>query len=84
MLVEVTKKDIAIGIPKSRYACPVALAVRRATKTPRSEFQQVEVTSEGVCHGFVKFTRASRRVKRFIKRFDDGEAVEPFKFRLRA
>ena len=84
MIVEVTRKDIDLGIAKSRHACPVALAVRRATKTPRSEFEQVSVTREGVCHGFVKFTRASRRLRRFIKRFDDQKPVEPFKFRLRS
>ena len=84
MIVEVTEKDIELGIRCSRHSCPIALAVRRKTKTPRSEFQEVSVTREGICHGFVKFTRASRRVKRFIKRFDDGQKVEPFKFRLRS
>ena len=84
MIVEVTKKDIELGLPKSRHACPVALAVRRATGKPRADYAEVTVMRDVIFHGFTKSTRCSRRVKQFIKRFDDGKEVSPFRFRLRS
>ncbi len=75
--IEVTQEDIANGIRHSSCKCPIALAVNRALRAG------VNVGNDS----FVLY-RPSRistiflpeNASSFIKKFDAGSSVEPFKF----
>lgn len=81
MKIKVTKADIKNGKRKSASSCPIALAVKRATK------QKLVVVDEEYI-GFGKSSRSYTEYKIpdkasvFIATFDDGDKVKPFSFAL--
>ena len=76
MKIEVTQKDIEKGKRNSSRFCPVARAVRRATRK-----RYIEVTGRTI---FIerKELFVPLKVTRFINRFDDSILVHPFSFEL--
>ena len=81
-IIRVTKKDIAHG--KVRFdLCPVAVALSRTL--------DARVQVYGFCITIERFNPRSVHivgqvplaVRRFVRRFDRGDPVEPFSFRLR-
>lgn len=77
-LINVTAQDIANGVRKSTDHCPIALAaIRRCGFSPN----EVCVMGEGNLDTYFAWTYAARKkVDSFIKRFDAGKPVKPFKF----
>lgn len=80
--VHVTQADIDAGKPWNPCECPVALAVKRATRR-----QRVEVREMGRVIRFFrdKTVRAPKCVADFVENFDGAErfAVKPFSFTIR-
>ena len=82
--VTVTKTDIAKGERKGRCTCPIARALKRCLPKadgiyvyPASVWVHLPaVTSLSIGH-------LPPDAKRFVERFDGGEAVEPFTFNLK-
>ena len=64
--VHVTQEDIDNGVPGNKEACPIALALNRATGQ-----NEWAVT-----------TRADTWKSRWARRFDNGLHVEPFDFEI--
>lgn len=82
MLIHVTQADIDAGKQSDCYLCPIASAVNRALNNPQDYFgAQVYRMCITPKVGYKpQFT--SRRVERFIFRFDHNLPVKPFNFRL--
>lgn len=76
MLIKVTKQDIKKGVRYSFRNCPVARAVKRATK-----ITNVYVVGPSIMMNEQRF-RVSRAVDEFQCRFDGKKPVKPFSFRL--
>lgn len=83
-LISVTQKDIDTGIRISCINCPVATALTRDTGSLCEVFQtHPNQDCELWCHrpGIpIKAISAPRSVNRFVKRFDRGLPVKPFRF----
>lgn len=79
--INVTVEDIRRGCRESEFACPIALAIRRATG------RGVEVTPYSA-HLYSQEYLVKVKVplpddaRAFIRRFDGGAAVRPFSFEL--
>ena len=77
MRIVVKQEHIKSGIHKSPISCPIARAVREA----------FGVDDVGATHYSIyvagKRYEVPDSVQSFIKRFDDGEVVEPFEFELK-
>ena len=74
--VTVTPRDIVKGKQWSACGCPVALALRRATGRKIS-VGPLELADEDETH-----VDLPAEVVDFIRRFDRGEPVEPFRFEI--
>jgi len=76
--IDVTAEDIHKGIKGNCYRCPVALALRRTTET------LLEVSSYCIrVYSFpIRDIQLPEIAVDFIKRFDRGKLVKPFKFYL--
>lgn len=74
--IKVTEEDIIKGWNASAHYCPVALAAKRAFAS-----EEITVGPEAL---FLKCNRFTLpfKAKLFITRFDAGEQVKPFSFRL--
>lgn len=80
MLIEVTAEHIRKGKPGNCYHCPIARALHDATKLDWS------VGMWGCCVQNIRalgYIKLSKNVKEFLKAFDNGEPVQPFRFRIR-
>ena len=80
-LINVTKEDIEFGERGKHCECPIARAVRRAFRTREPVGVRYE---EGIFVGdidseYMWRADATPQLQRFIKRFDTGKPVEPFK-----
>lgn len=78
MTIHVLSKDIKAGTVADVHACPVGRAIQRELKV---ESHDVRVTMNGITV-LGTFTPASTRVRAFIQKFDGGDPVKPFAFRL--
>jgi hypothetical protein len=76
MIVRVTKKHILHGECGSLCKCPVALAIHDAANCGHVNVTTARVIVDGTQ------VKAPRSVSRFVQRFDLGEQVKPFAFRL--
>jgi hypothetical protein len=77
--VSVTQRDIDKGEPICDNRCPIALAISRTVK------RRVGVTYGAVyllneVHQMYELTPTAER---FIRRFDNGQPVQPFTFTMR-
>ena len=84
LVIDVTQKDIDLGIRSSCHLCPIARALLRGTDHSGT---RVAVGYEGIIvqHGPVSVTyKPSARAATFIHRFDTRgkEAVKPARFAL--
>ena len=77
MRIEVKQDHIDRGQRKMKCNCPVALAVIDSVR----DNLIVKVNYDNMIVGNRSFYM-SERTRTFIRRFDDGEAVEPFAFNL--
>lgn len=79
MKIDVTAADIQLGRPRTITLCPVARAIRRATKSRHGLWS--------VCESFILCGKirhkTPRKVAAFIRRFDNQKPVEPFSFELK-
>ena len=85
MLVEVKKKHIEEGRKRNRAACPVALALNERLLPPCAARVSASVVSVLTTHatGQSHITARSpltKRTRKFIRDFDTGEQVAPFRF----
>jgi hypothetical protein len=76
-IIHVTKRDISHGVAGSCHECPVALAVTRTLGVHGG----VNVTPKAIKAGG-RVYRTPQSVVRFIRRFDSGDPVAGFGFRL--
>jgi len=74
---QVTRKHIREGKPNMLKACPIALSLKEAIGCETPVIAGAEVVRIGG-----DFYDLPRSVQRFIKRFDAGKPVKPFRFRL--
>ena len=70
MLIHISQNDINNGIPRSPTACPVALALYRAT-------QEGWVVGGTKATGLGSVHDLPTKVQKWIRRFDQGLAVAP-------
>jgi hypothetical protein len=87
LTVEVTVADIASGRAMCVWACPVALALRRATGTSCEVWQDVIAFAPpppAVACGYYAtcMVPLPRKVRRWVQTFDRLAAVKPFRFRV--
>ena len=81
--INVTENDIKYGIKQNNNCCPIARAIKRKFKT-----QHVAVCYQDI--GILKndslqadnFFHLDKEILNFMKKFDKGEQVKPFKFEL--
>lgn len=77
--IKVTKTDIALGIPRSCYKCPIARAVSRAFKS--LAFVDVGANVIEVNYKYKNwFADLPVKAMYFIDAFDDGRRTKPFSF----
>ena len=76
MKIQITQNHIKRGKKGRVTLCPIALALKERG------FEKVRVRAEAVEIDGAKFSLSPNEM-RFIKRFDNGEPVEPFVFRVR-
>lgn len=83
MKIKVKAKHIRQGTRRHGKSCPIAQAIHGALRK-RLKFghQQVYVSSFDASINHVLYCLPVE-AQLFIRRFDDGLAVEPFKFNLR-
>jgi len=79
MFISVTAQDIAAGRPKSIMACPIALAVQRATGVWDAWAGPFKIAVDGGHNGTHTTPAAAED---FMRRLDAGEPVQPFIFEL--
>jgi hypothetical protein len=78
MIVSVTKAHIKAGQQFDCQECPIALALLDATGA-----SYVAVSTHELEVGFMgRQNKVPRSCYRFIRKFDRGEKVKPFNFRL--
>lgn len=88
MKIEVTQQDIDKGICRGPYLCPVARAVKRATRrqkvgvwadeeAPLDKAFKVEIPKDNF------YFKVPTKVNNFVQNFDSGNIVKPFTFVLR-
>ncbi len=74
--IEVTKQDIKVGVRGNCFECPVALALTRVFGTG------VQVYPEISLPGINPVIRMPDAVRKFVRRFDQKEPVQPFTFEI--
>lgn len=84
MRIEVTQEDIDTGVARDCRACPVALAVRRATgQSARVVVNADEIilrdSTTGLLLGWIKMPPD---VAKFVADFDRGRPVSPISSEL--
>jgi hypothetical protein len=75
--IEVTENDIKRGVAWNVDKCPVARAMRRATRNMAC-YASLSELKVGI-----KLVNTPTRCQRFMRNFDDGENVKPFSFVIR-
>lgn len=78
MIVEVTQEDIDKGVPYGVASCPVALALQRTIGARVA----VDPTAWSLFHGMKDYPLPGD-ASVFIRDFDSGKPVAPFRFRTR-
>lgn len=84
VMVEVTERDIALGRRASALWCPVALATKRALQRAHVEVsrKRIVIPPEWDDDGDELTWETPAVVERWVRRFDEGERVKPFGFRM--
>src|SRR6185436_6632606 len=79
MKITVTKNDIRRGIMNSSTSCPVALAVKRATKDSTATVGWAFIH---IRHGITFDWELRGEVLKLVREFDKGYRVRPLSFTL--
>ena len=74
--INVTAKDIEKGVYESIYLCPVARAIKRATKGIQPAVFPKTVVIDGLTFGLPE------QATEFINEYDRGNEVKPFSFKM--
>lgn len=88
VVVDVKRKHIKEGTTESATTCPIALALMpMVAKTPWVQGNSVKLVDRDTIY-YVHASHRRRSIlpaaaRRFIKRFDAGKPVKPFKFKLK-
>lgn len=85
LTVNISKRDINVGLPKSCSQCPNSLAVFRAANRANMDLVNVETVHDRtyvVCKNNHFVATNPDRVQSFIEGFDVGEPVEPIRYQL--
>ena len=92
MKISVTQEDIDFYKPSSNAEnCPVARAIRRATGKYASvhnvnnhsgKFVAIRVANTFYAAYARPYIKADEIVTQFVRRWDEGKKVEPFRFEL--
>lgn len=75
--IHVTQHDINCGFQRSNSSCPIALAVGRVF-----DDAPVIVRTATIAVGCSNEMRLPRSARTFVVRYDGGDVVAPFSFRL--
>lgn len=85
--VDVTSEDIATGVKGSCLFCPTNLALTRSFPTKKTDQWWVNYRRASICAK--PFTKLPDRSRQFahdadgiIRRFDNGELIQPFTVRF--
>lgn len=82
MWIKVTQKDIDRGRLTNPWYCPIARAVRRASRLVSGKRQTISVGGSDCSIGRQNYG-LPRRARTFVKRFDNGLPVRPLSFPIR-
>ena len=82
MKIEVTQKDIDLGVPEDTCNCPVARAAKRVLGARRYPFLEVSDERIYLHSGWWEGKPLPEDARQFIRDFDRGWTVEPFTFSL--
>lgn len=82
--ITVNKTNIKKGTPGSTCGCPIALALRREFPGKQVSVSDdvIEIYEPGKYWCTAVFYHTPNSAKRFIKKFDNKQNVEPFTFAL--
>ena len=82
--VEVTERDIRRGITADPRSCPIALALKRATRKKNVAVFNEDADLRNNDRDWLTEWSAKmpRRATRFVDQFDKGYTVKPIKFNL--
>lgn len=80
--ITVTKTDIKNGKPGNTILCPIALAVKRATRCKDISVggTRIMIFNDRVKHGTGNILSMPQKATDFIDAFDWSEPVKPFSF----
>jgi len=85
-LIQVTEEDIVAGLPNFAEKCPIARALKREFPSAfviwvgYSGSLSLPTAKIDIEHQPRLISRLGTRASKFIKRFDRGKTVKPFKF----
>jgi hypothetical protein len=78
LVVKVCQGDINSGVPENATSCPIARALRSIVKDVNGyEVLQDQIQIRG------KIMALPKSARKFIKKFDAGDPVKPFNFRVK-
>ena len=78
--VTVTAADIKNGKQKRCESCPIALAMQRGYKIKKSNISVVDDIRIDLTENTAFYYHIPEKASLFIRRFDEGEKVNPFTF----
>lgn len=78
--IKISKKHIEKGEPGNPQSCPIACAILDRQYVDRVDVDGEYITIEDSNGGHVYAMPA--RASNFVMKFDDGEEVHPFSFKL--
>lgn len=83
-LIQVTQRDIELGVPEEAGACPIARSIARSFHKKIGIFfiRQYGITRDGSKIDGDEEWNLPGNARRFISRFDRGDRVAPFSFEL--
>ena len=79
-VINVTDRDIELGVPREDGACPVARAVARSFKKKIGTFSVAGDISRELHGEYLTLCFVPKEARNFIKRFDNDRGVAPFSF----
>lgn len=84
MKIKVTQEHIQFGMRRSRYHCPIALAVKEQTGVLLCcvDGHETTVREGGLMDGVWHSIRLPEIARQFVTDFDFLKDVEPFEFEL--
>lgn len=87
MLIQITQEDINLGECGSCTRCPIALGTNRALREHDrvdllSEVSAYQIELQDEWENVKAEIDLPARARDFVRKFDDGESVQPFCFEI--